>query len=61
MKEIFSSRVLEVKLDLSRKLRVEMGSEEKNRWDSSVVGVGRLDGCRVIRIRSRAIRKWVLM
>lgn len=55
MNDIFSSRVLDVKFDLSRKLRVEMGREEKNEWDGSVVGVGRLFECRVIKDRSRSV------
>jgi hypothetical protein len=39
---------------LSRKLRVEMGSEEKNGCVGSVDGDGRPCGCRVIIWRSRA-------
>lgn len=54
MNETFSSRVFEVKLDRSRKFRVEIGSEEKNGCDGSVVGVGRLFACRVISDRRRA-------
>ena len=54
MNEIFSSRVLEVKLERSRKFKVEIGSEEKNGCSGRVVGVGRLFPCRVINIRSNA-------
>jgi hypothetical protein len=42
MNEIFSSRVFAVKFERSRKLRVDIGSEEKNGWEGSVDGVGRL-------------------
>jgi hypothetical protein len=51
MKEIFSSRVFAVKLDRSRKFKVEMGSEEKKGWDGRVSGVGRELEYRVIRDR----------
>jgi hypothetical protein len=39
--ETFSSLVFAVKLLLSKKLSVEMGSEEKNECEGSVAGVGR--------------------
>lgn len=42
MNEIFSSRVFAVKFERSRKLRVDIGSEEKNGWEGSVDGVGLL-------------------
>ena len=51
MKEIFSSRVFAVKLERSRKFKVEMGSEEKKGCDGRVTGVGRELECRVIRDR----------
>lgn len=51
MKEIFSSRVFAVKLERSRKFKVEMGSEEKKGCDGRVSGVGRELECRVIRER----------
>ena len=41
IKDIFSSLVLDVKFERSRKLRVEMGREEKNGWEGRVAGVGR--------------------
>lgn len=53
MKDIFSSLVFEVKFDRSKKLSVEIGKEEKNGWEGSVVGVGRLLACRVMSDRSR--------
>jgi hypothetical protein len=53
MNDIFSSLVFEVKFDRSKKLRVEIGREEKNGWDGRVAGVGLLVACRVIRERSR--------
>jgi hypothetical protein len=56
MKDIFSSLVLAVKFDRSRKFKVEMGNEEKNGCEGSVVGVGRLVDCRVIRDRRRTER-----
>ena len=40
MKAIFSSRGLEANVDRPIKLRVEMGSEWKNRFVESVEGVG---------------------
>jgi hypothetical protein len=40
MKAIFSSRGLEAKVDRSRKLRVEIGSELKKGLVESVDGVG---------------------
>lgn len=51
--EIFSSRVFAVKLERSRKFKVEMGREEKKECDGRVSGVGRESGCRVINERSR--------
>ena len=54
--EIFSSRVLEVKFERSRKFRVDIGKEEKKGWEGSVVGEGRLFGCLVIDNRSKAGR-----
>jgi hypothetical protein len=51
MNEIFSSRVLAVKLDRSRKFKVEIGREEKKGCDGRVSGVGRELGCRVINDR----------
>jgi hypothetical protein len=54
MKDIFSSLVFAVKLDLSKKLRVEMGNDEKKGWEGRVVGVGRLLACRVKSERNRA-------
>lgn len=51
MKEIFSSRVFAVKLERSRKFKVEMGSEEKKGCDGRVSSVGRELECRVIRER----------
>lgn len=40
MKEIFSSRVFAVKLERSKKFKVEMGNEEKKAWEGNVSGVG---------------------
>lgn len=54
MKETFSSRVLAVKFDRSRKFRVEIGSEEKNGWVGRVDGVGLEAPVRVTRDRTRA-------
>ena len=54
IKDIFSSLVFAVKLDLSKKLRVETGNDEKKGSEGSVVGVGRLLACRVISERNRA-------
>jgi hypothetical protein len=53
MNDIFSSLVFDVKFDLSKKLRVEMGKEEKNGWDGRFEGVGLFVGWRVIKERSR--------
>jgi hypothetical protein len=55
MNDIFSSLDFAAKLDLSKKLRVEIGNEEKNECDGSELGVGRLCGCRVIREASIAM------
>ena len=52
--EIFSSRVFAVKLERSRKFKVEMGREEKKGWVGRVSGVGRELECRVINERRRA-------
>ena len=54
MNDIFSSRVLEVKLDRSRKLRVDIGSELKKGCAGRVAGVGRPLGWRVISDLSKA-------
>lgn len=48
MNDIFSSRLLAAKLDLSRKLRVDMGSDEKNEWEGNEDEVSRFVGFRVI-------------
>lgn len=40
MKEIFSSRVLAVKLDRSKKFRVEIGRDEKKGSPGKLDGVG---------------------
>jgi hypothetical protein len=40
MNEIFSSRVLAVKFDRSKKLRVDIGSDEKKGSAGRVEGVG---------------------
>ena len=42
IKDIFSSLVLAVKFDRSRKFKVEIGREEKKEWEGSVSGVGRV-------------------
>lgn len=52
--EIFSSLVFAVKLLLSRKLSVEMGSEEKNGCEGSADGPGRDVALRVIKDRNKA-------
>jgi len=57
MNEIFSSRVLAVKFDLSRKVKVEIGNEEKKGSEGSVSGVGLEPYCRVIRERKSATTK----
>jgi len=49
MKEIFSSRLFAAKLDLSRKLRVDIGSDEKNECEDSEDEASRFVGCRVIK------------
>lgn len=49
MNEIFSSRLFAAKLDLSRKLRVDIGSDEKNECEGSEGEVSRFVGCRVIK------------
>jgi hypothetical protein len=54
MNEIFSSLVLAVKLERSRKLRVEIGRDEKKGWEGNVDGVGRSSPRRVIRDRISA-------
>ena len=53
MNEIFSSRVFAAKFERSRKLSVDMGSEEKNGCEGSEEGDGRLCGCLVINALSR--------
>jgi hypothetical protein len=55
--DIFSSRVLEVKFERSRKFSVEIGRDEKKEWVGSVVGEGRLFACRVINNLSNAGEK----
>ena len=57
MNEIFSSRLFAAKLDLSRKLRVDIGSDEKNECEGSEDEVSRFVGCRVIKAFSIARRK----
>lgn len=54
MKDIFSSLDFAAKLDLSKKLRVEIGNDEKNEWDGRELGDGLFCGCRVIREASIA-------
>ena len=54
MKEIFSSRVFEAKVDLSRKFKVEIDNDEKNGYVGNDDGVGLLSGCRVTREASNA-------
>lgn len=55
MKETFSSRDFEAKVDRSKKFRVEIGNDEKNAWVGIVVGVGRPLGLRVMsELRSAA-------
>ena len=54
MNEIFSSLVLAVKLERSRKLRVDIGRDEKKGWEGRVDGVGRSSPRRVIRDRINA-------
>lgn len=49
MNEIFSSRLFAAKLDLSRKLRVDIGSDEKNGWEGSEEEVSLFVGFRVIK------------
>lgn len=53
IKEIFSSRDFAAKFDRSRKLSVDIGSDEKNACDGSVDGDGRLWECRVMRVFNR--------
>lgn len=55
MNEIFSSRVLAVKLDRSKKLSVEMGSDEKKACVGSVAGVGLDAAWRVMRDFNSAV------
>jgi hypothetical protein len=55
MKEIFSSLVFAVKLLRSKKLSVEIGSEEKKGREGSADGVGRDVAWRVIRDRNKAV------
>jgi len=56
MNEIFSSRLFAAKLDLSRKLRVDIGSDEKNECEGRDDEVSRFVGCRVIKAFSIARR-----
>ena len=56
MNEIFSSRLFAAKFDLSRKLRVDIGSDEKKEWEGSEGEVSRFVGCRVIKPLSIAGR-----
>lgn len=58
MNDIFSSRLFAAKLDLSRKLRVDIGSDEKNECEGSDDEVSRLVECRVIKAFS--IARWGL-
>jgi len=60
MNDIFSSLDFAAKLDLSKKLRVEIGNEEKNECDGRELGVGLLCGCRVIREASIAMPRTLL-
>ena len=60
MNDIFSSLVFAAKLDLSKKLRVEIGNEEKNECDGRELGVGLFCGCRVIREASIAMPRTLL-
>jgi len=55
MNEIFSSRVFVVKLERSRKLRVDIGSDEKKEREGRVDGVGRFAKERVKSDRKRPI------
>lgn len=48
MNEIFSSRLFAAKFDLSRKLRVDIGNDEKNECEGNEDEVSRFVGCRVI-------------
>ena len=48
MNEIFSSRLFAAKFDLSRKLRVDIGNDEKNECEGSEDEVSLFVGCRVI-------------
>lgn len=57
MKEIFSSRVLAVKLDRSKKFRVEIGRDEKKGSLGKLDGVGLPLWFRVTRDRRRAVRR----
>lgn len=58
MNDIFSSRVLDAKVDRSRKLSVEIEREEKKAWDGRADGPGRLCGWRVINEFKRSITLW---
>ncbi len=60
MNDIFSSLDFAAKLDLSKKLRVEIGNEEKNECDGREPGVSLLCGCRVIREASIAMPRTLL-
>ena len=54
MNDIFSSRLFAAKFDLSRKLRVDIGSDEKNEWEGIEEEISRFAGCRVIKAFSIA-------
>jgi hypothetical protein len=54
MNEIFSSRVLDANVDRSKKLRVEMASEEKYPWLGNVLLDNRVSGVGVISALTRA-------
>lgn len=55
MKEIFSSRDFAANVDRSKKLRVDIGNDEKNECDGSVAGDGRLCECRVMSESSKTV------
>jgi len=55
MKDIFSSLDFAAKLDRSKKLRVEIGNDEKKGCDGSEAGVSLFCGCRVTNEASMAM------
>lgn len=57
MKDIFSSLDLAAKLDRSKKLRVDIGKDEKKGYDGSEAGVGLFCGCRVTSDASIAVTR----